>query len=286
MTKKEVVKRNTSGIQVIKTLLVLLENNYSMSELISRLNANEKEPVFNNNVVSKYINTCRYCGFNIPKIHNKYYVASMPFGLDLSVKEMGLLYKLQSFSQKILSTKAVKILDEFMANLNKYSNKQIFRIEKDTVNITYERFYKAIRQRRKVLLMFKTKTSLECIPVDIIENNDKKYFKIVEENNEQLISVDRISGLEILDKKFRNEAKDVVFKLYGGLASRYSLRENETIQENKLPEYIVVLNKDEDKNELFSRLLRYDNLCEIISPQDYREEMKAIIEKMLLNYGE
>ena len=286
MTKKEVVKRNTSGIQVIKTLLVLLENNYSMSELISRLNANEKEPVFNNNVVSKYINTCRYCGFNIPKIHNKYYVSSMPFGLDLSVKEMGLLYKLQSFSQKILSTKAVKILDEFMANLNKYSNKQIFRIEKDTVNITYERFYKAIRQRRKVLLMFKTKTSLECIPVDIIENNDKKYFKIVEENNEQLISVDRISGLEILDKKFRNEAKDVVFKLYGGLASRYSLRENETIQENKLPEYIVVLNKDEDKNELFSRLLRYDNLCEIISPQDYREEMKAIIEKMLLNYGE
>ena len=69
MVANEVVKRNVSGMQVIKTLQTLLEDNYTMQELITRLNENEKEPIFNHSVISKYINTCRYCGIDIPKIH-------------------------------------------------------------------------------------------------------------------------------------------------------------------------------------------------------------------------
>ena len=65
-------KKNLSSMQVIKTLQILLQGDYTMNELIEQLNANESEPIFNNSVVSKYINTCRYCGIEIPKIHNKY----------------------------------------------------------------------------------------------------------------------------------------------------------------------------------------------------------------------
>ena len=64
-------KKNLSSMQVIKTLQILLQGDYTMNELIEQLNANESEPIFNNSVVSKYINTCRYCGIEIPKIHNK-----------------------------------------------------------------------------------------------------------------------------------------------------------------------------------------------------------------------
>ena len=80
-------KKNISSMQVLKTLQVLLQGNYTMQELVSILNENEKEPLFNNSVISKYINTCRYCGIDIPKIHNKYFVASMPFGIELEVKD-------------------------------------------------------------------------------------------------------------------------------------------------------------------------------------------------------
>ena len=38
MAANEVVKRNTSGMQVIKTLHTLLENDYTMVELIEKLN--------------------------------------------------------------------------------------------------------------------------------------------------------------------------------------------------------------------------------------------------------
>ena len=62
MPKKLSQKKNLSSMQVIKTLQTLLQGNFTMNELIEKLNANESEPIFNNSVVSKYINTCRYCG--------------------------------------------------------------------------------------------------------------------------------------------------------------------------------------------------------------------------------
>ena len=51
------IKTNTSSYQVLKTLKFLLEDNYSMVELIERLNMGEEKPKYNHSVVSKYINT-------------------------------------------------------------------------------------------------------------------------------------------------------------------------------------------------------------------------------------
>ena len=48
---------------------------------------------------------------------------------------------------------------------------------------------------------------------------------------------------------------------------------------------ITVTNKNENKEILFSRLLRYDDKCELIRPIAYREEMKELINNMLENYG-
>lgn len=287
MVASKVVKKNISGMHVLKTLQVLLEGNYKMSELLEKLNANEKEPIFNNSVVSKYINTCRFCGIDIPKINNRYYVSSMPFGLHLSKRDVELLAEMQNIARKIFSTRFNKIFDKFLLKINKYSNKQLAKVEKRTIDIVYERFYKAISQKRRILLIFKIKTVLEVIPVDIIDIKGRKMFKVIDDNNnEQLISVEKISGLEILDKKFKEEEQTVTFKLYEGLASRYTLREHEEIQMNNLPEYIVVKNIGEEKDKLISRLLRYDSKCEIISPQSYRDEIKAMLNKMLENYGE
>ena len=74
MASKVIAKKNNSGIQVIKTLQVLMDDNYTMAELVKKLNMNEKKPIFNHSVVSKYINTCRYCGISIPKIQNRYFI--------------------------------------------------------------------------------------------------------------------------------------------------------------------------------------------------------------------
>lgn len=285
---KEIVKKNQSSIQVLKTLNALLEDNYTMQELIQKLNENEKEPVFNNSVICKYINTCRYCGIDIIKVHNKYYVTSMPFGMDVSNKDLDLFIMLQEAVKKTFSSRALKAFDKLLSKISKYSNKKIIRVEKKTVSATFEMFEKAILEKRKIILMFKAKSVLECIPLDITEEKDKKYFKVLVDDKEKMILVDRIIGLEALDVKIKPNFGDrtIIYKLTGGLAKRYSLRENEAIIANNLPESIVISNFGEPEDVLLSRLMRYDKDCEIISPVDYRNNIIEMIDKTLTNYGE
>lgn len=289
MSANQAVKRNISGMQVIKTLQLLIEDNYTMSELTKKLNENEKTPIFNNSVVSKYINTCRYMGIDIPKIHNKYFVAKLPFGLDLSIKDIELLENLQKIATEKLSSKPNKLFNSFIRRLNKYSNKDITKVEKKTVDATYELFDKAIQEKRRIMLMFRAKALLECIPVAIVEYKGKQCFKVIHKGKERHISIERISGMELLGKIFSAEehsGQRVEYILTGELAQRYTLRDHEELLKSELPNYIKIANKGEDKFELFSRLLRYDKDCEIIKPQSYRDEMKVLLDNMLANYGE
>lgn len=289
MVASKAVKKNISSMQVIKTLQLLLEGNYSMGELVEKLNQNEPEPVFNNSVVSKYINTCRFCGIEILKIYNRYFVTNLPFGLNLTQKDMELLHKLQIIAKDKLTKKPNNIFESFITNLNKYSNKTITKVEKKISKMTYELFDKAISQKRKIVLMYRTKASLECIPVGIIEDKNKTFFEVIYNGKNKKISTERIAGIEILDKRFKNNeisSCEVVFKLTGRLAKSYTKREHEKIVIQNLPEYITVSNVGEDKKDLLSRLLRYDSSCEIVSPQAFRDEMKNTLDNMLKNYGE
>lgn len=289
VVKKEAVKRNQSSMQVLKTLQLLLEDNYTMTELIQKLNKNEKEPIFNNSVVSKYINTCRFCGLEIPKIHNKYFVASLPFGIDLSARELDLIDELQYAVKNTMSSKADESFAEFLTKLSKYSNKNIIRVEPKTKQQAFELFDKAVAEKRRINLLFRAKAVFECIPLSIVEKKGKTCFHVLHDGKEKTISAERISGLEIMDRRFNqtdnSAAQDVVFKLKGGLAERYTLKENEQIVKNELPESITVSTKGENKEALFARLLRYDSSCEILYPVHYREEMKNLLEEMLKNYG-
>lgn len=289
MNANQLVKKNLSGMHVIKTLQVLLEDNYTMSELIQKLNENEPEPIFNNSVVSKYINTCRYCGIEIPKIHNRYFIAKLPFGLELTLKDLELLDILSITASKKFAGKSIEDFDSLMRKLSQYINKEIIRVDSKTTDITYERFEKAIEEKRKVLLMFKVKAVLECIPLAITEHRGKPSFKVFYNNKERYIGVNRVSGLKLLGKIFVpevNESQTVLFKLKGDLAKNYTLREHEQEVARHLPEYITISNFGEDKEELLSRLLRYDKSCEIISPESYRNEFKRMLNDMLSNYGE
>lgn len=282
------VKKNLSSTQVLKTLMVLLQGNYTMQELVSKLNANESIPVFNNSIVSKYINTCRYAGINIPKIHNRYFVTSLPFGLDLTGNDISILEIMQDIVKDEMSSRFNKIFDSFLEKINRYSNKKIARVEKETFQLSAELFELAVSEKRKVRLMHKNKIIQDCIPIGIVENKDKTYFHIVYKNKEKMIDASRISGIQVLSEKYIQNFNDqvVIFELKTPLAERYNLRENERLIKDFDGHSITVSNHGESKEILFSRLLRYDDKCEIINPKSYREEMKQIISFALSNYGE
>lgn len=289
MTVNQFFKTNIAGMQVIKTLLMLLEDNYTMSELVQNLNNAEKEAIFNNNVISKYINTCRYCGVEIAKIHNKYFVTKLPFGLNLTTTELDLLYDLQSLAAEKFTSKFLNNFKNFIFKLNKFSNKNIIKVNKKNIDLTCEIFTKAIENKRRILIMHKKGSLIECNPIAIVEYKGRKSLKVLYKNKERHISINNVVGLELLGKIFIAEEyseQEVVYKLTGGLAQRYSLRENEKEIARNLPNYIIISNKGEGKLDLILRLLRYDKYCEILKPQEYRNEIKEILDNMLANYGE
>lgn len=286
MATKQVVKRNLSSMQVLKTLLVLMEGNYTMNELTDKLNKDEASPIFNHSVISKYINTCRYLGIDIPKIHNKYFVASLPFGLNLDLRDLELFENLQNVAKEILPEKSLNIFTNFINKLAKYSNKQLVRADRQVPHKAIEMFDRAIQEKRKINLMFKNNTNITCIPVGIVENKGKTFFNIHLEEKEKLYVLDNIVGIEVLPQRFAKNytGQVVVYTLTGNLVKRYELRENEQLI-SKEQDSITISNKGENKEILFSRLLRYDSSCEILHPKHYREEMKQLLNDMLKNYG-
>ena len=186
------------------------------------------------------------------------------------------------------SSKSLNVFNYFLQKLNKYSNKDIVKIENKTIQLAYKKFEKAVQEKRKVLLIYKSKQTLECIPISIENYKNKTCFKVLNNNSENYIPTEKISGMKLLGKTFIGEnysVELVTYKLYNDLAQKYTLRENEDLITSDLPNSITIMNRVEDKDELISRLLRYDKYCEIISPLSYRNEIKCIINNMLNNYG-
>lgn len=281
------LKKNLSSIQVLKTFKLLLQGNFTMTELVDKLNSEETDMVFSNSTVSKYINTCRFMGIEIPKIQNKYFVASMPFGLDMSVKDIELIRLLQKTVKKFFTKTADKKFEDFIEKLSRYSNRNIYKISAGNQSEIRDKFENAVEENRKIRLIFRSGEIIECVPSDMVNVKRKLYFKVIVSGNEKLYALDRITGIEILNTKYlpvNEESRAVVFKLKGNLAKRYQMRENEK-ELNRDEESVTISNTGESREILYSRLLRYDTLCEILEPSICREDMIKIIKNTLLNYG-
>ena len=212
----------------------------------------------------------------------------MPFGMELSNSDINCFELLQKTARDIFSQKTYTKFENLITKINKYANKYIFRVEKNTTNIIVEKFENAIAEKRKIAFILKNKEYLKCVPKSFTYKDDKIVFNVSTNKKEQAITSNKIIGLEILDEKSNQDFSEqkVVYKLTGGLAKRYSLRENETLLTDALPDYIVVSNEGEPRDELLSRLMRYDKLCTIQSPIEYKNAMIEMINKTLENYGE
>lgn len=280
-------KKNQTSLQVLKTLKVLLEGDYTMSEIVDKLNERENVPVFNSSVVRKYINTCRVCGISIPKIQNKYCVSQIFFGLQLNESDLFVLRKMIDIARNKFSNNIYEKFRKVVTKISKYSNREIGCLDicKKEKNVLL--FEEAIESERKIQLLLLDKTLCECTPLEIIQHRRRTFFNILTENGEKLVCSDKVILINVLQDRTisKKEEVTVLFKLRGGLAKRYTPREHETVEIDKEPDTILVANKGENKEILFARLLRYDSCCEIISPKSYRNEMKELLKNMLSNYG-
>ena len=83
-----------------------------------------------------------------------------------------------------------------------------------------------------------------------------------------------------LDNNFLNP---VMFRVKGGLAKVYDLREGEQISETHKPKK-VILNYSEDREQLARRLLRYGKDCEVLSPIEFKSYFVKLLDEMAAKY--
>ena len=284
---KEPQKRNLSSMQVLKTLNMLLEGDYTMAELLEKLNAKEKDAIFNNSVVSKYINTCRFCGFNIVKMHNKYFVVDIPFGIHLDDSESDAVGELKNIIESNMSVRSVKVFNKFLSSIERYASKKIAKIEKNNRTEFLENFEKAVAGRKVVQLIFKNSLNTTGIPLSIKPAKGRVFAHIYDGKRERMIDVERLSGIKTLNESYDwyNKEENIVYVLKGNLAKRYEIKPDEQLLKSNQDGTVSVVNKCKNLEVLISRLLRYDDLCEILKPSFARKEIKQSIDETLKNYG-
>ncbi len=283
------LKVNISSLRVLQMLQLLFEKDYTMNELMAALSKVSNERC-SNFLVSKYINTCRFCGIDIQKIDGKYTLLKLPFGMEFSDDVLSLFDEIKQYSANMRLGKNIRAYNSLLSKINKRSDRYYAKIEPPADDKNIQAFEFAIENGWKInmkLVSDGKETSILCEPLELSCDGDKLVI-IVNLNGERTkILYDDVVSISVSDIKSSGNilSTSVIFRLRNTLARRYTLRPDEKVVGIDDDGSITVLNKTEDKQSLLNRLLKYDSMCELVSPRAYKKEMKSLIDNTLANYG-
>lgn len=281
-------KVNLSSMRVLQMLRLLFEKSYTMNELVDAMSELTGE-CCTNFLISKYINTCRFCGIDIQKLDGKYTLLKIPFGYTFSEDELELLSDIGEYTSNMRASKTVRNINSVITKINQHSDKYYARISLPENDKRVSAFEEAIEQGYKVRLTYLEngiETTLQCEPFEITYDDYGLCFVVYAAEGERLrIPFVDISGIWVTKLKATRQASTatVTFILKDILAKRYILRPGERVA-NKTLDTTAVVNSTEDKATLLTRLLRYGELCEIKFPISYRKELLNIVDNTLKNY--
>ena len=293
------LKSLATPYRIIKILKMLTEKPLSMDEILLGL---ESEDIFiNKETITKYFKTLREAGCTIEKRKNKFYIK----------------YPILGFSPDELETLAG--FEKIASNINSKANYGAFCkfLEKifTLANADEYEKYKKISLKTKQNKAFwsekissKYKEKIETLSRFMYENSS--VINIIYENKNYSITPlsfcyykDSVSLLGYDNKKNVNKnftldkltdikgtpitatGKDfglsTTFKITGRLKKSYTLKEGEIAVESE--EGLIITNNKEDKKELFNRLLKYGDCCEILYPKNDRENFINLVENLITN---
>ena len=290
-------KKCDTSIRVFKTMMFLLNNSAGISEIIKYLNNNNDKNILSNETILKYFNTLKAFGINVKKEKDKYQILNLPPYIDMTEKEIKGFKLLEKFSFPESFTETN--LNEFICNFNKHLTPELKEILNQTkiekkVNILYEKnkdlinkLEDFIKNKQLVILETISKEKYEAKPLDIIYNNNKIYFRIylIHKGQKEDIDITQIKNISNLHSEKEITSKIAIkFRLKGRLAHTYSLKDGEVLNDTFADGSILITNNNEPENTLLMRLLRYDHLCEVISPIETRDKMKKLVNRMLKLY--
>lgn len=306
-------KINNGCINIFKFLNLLYQNeadyesvyNIFKSDIIQENEVYDDKKLNNlvQVVLNKYINALRIFGVKIKKENNKFKLESSLYFYDYSIDNIKAMSILTSANNNIPDKDINKNISELVNNiilrmdvqkrnilnslLGNYDFTFYFTNIKDQIeqcrryckdNVLLEINY--IKKKKEEKSICKPKEIRYTIKTAILSCYDIKKKEIIEIALPNIISIDELPNRTT---SFESTTT-VVYKLTGRLAKTYKLKENEKL--DKIEEDgITIINSGEPRDKLFSRLMRYSDLCKIITPKYIRTDMINLINESLKNYN-
>ena len=309
MTKLAQDNATLAAYRVFETLKFLVKNPASVDDIVKYLEG--LEPVnpkgYSKAVVYKYITTLKFAGINIVNHKCKYEVQDLPFKINFSednIKALAILNEvLENIPEQNLSAKFTEFFYQmkmrYSLDFGRFEEKK--NLLKESINISTPNIFQLkILQRYEKYC--KDKIRLQISYINLFGEKESSTFEPLEAKfeDEQVILLAfctktntffELNSKQILDVRQTPSicragffASTTVYKLKGKLSKRYTLRYEEQTFGLDANEELTVANKNEPKDKLFLRLMRYADLCEVSSSKKDRDYMVSLIDDTLSNY--
>ena len=302
------LKRSDTGIRVLQVLQELMNKALSVEEIITFLKSkDENEYIYTNETVVKYITTIRAFGLDVVKKDKKFYLKNFPAKTTFSFEELKNLKKLEEYILRYGNQKTYEEFFRFISNLEKcfdaktceifntyfadFKTEKVVKTNKDKKLI--DNFEKLCRQSQKLVIKYKDFSTedyerflVEPKNIKLISNRAFLQAYCPKSEEVKLFLLNNISHYEQAPQCIRTQwhPTETIFKLKAKMAQSYKLRLNEELIYFQ-PEEIIIKNKDEDKELLMRRLLRYGTFCEILKPIKSRKMFIDMVDKAISNYS-
>ncbi len=300
-------KIGDASIRVLETLKLLYQKSVSIQDIIrhfEKLDANSK--VYTSEVILKYINTLKVFGLKVLRDKDKYVLLNVLKGFDFDENDLKIISLIEKYNALFPEELVKAEVHKFLQELEKYFDEKTINLAKSITNsgvdflkfdyLKYEHQihecekYCLDKQRLKVVYKNNKNAEISIMiePLEIKYFENQVYLSVYNQLSAQIqdISLDSILKIEQLPLKSNsvNMYSSVMFALKGRLAKNYRLHGEEKLVQSRIDGSIVIQNQKEDRQMLKSRLMRYGELCEVLSPKSFRQEMHQLIKSTLALY--
>ena len=294
-----------AAYRVFETLKFLIKQPASVTEIAKHLETLDinNEKIYSKSVVYKYLSTLKFAGIILKHHKCKYEVEKLPFKIDFSKDDLVALSILNNLLKYTPEKKLSENIKNFFYQLKiRFSldeneiieeKREISNIEKPSkFQIEKLEYYEQLcneSQRLKITYrnVLNEKDTKICEPIEakLVNNNIYLSAYCLKPNQFLELNIKQIEFIEVIPQKTtkRYSSGTTIFKIKGKLAKRYTLRNEKHSLGFDKDGNQTIANQKEPKENLYLRILRYGENCEILSPHCEVEIFKQIIEKALLN---
>lgn len=277
-----------SGVKIFLIIEILFSSPKNIEEISNKLL--EYNIKADKKTVSKYLRTLKLFGFEIEKINGRFQVLNSPLmikqknsGAEIIFLLMEYFFEKENVEYEILKRKFKNIFDveenlkiknsiEKTLQLSQSAKKNLELINnlikknKTEINAKYKG--KKLKLTIKEIKFAKNGVFL------FAKDKNLKNSRHIKINNLENIKPDKTKNLKFKIKEGVN------FKIKENLIKNYILKRGEIA--NYINNETIITNTYEEKEEIFSRLLKYGTKAEILTPErekrQFIQKLKSLIE--------